>query len=56
MADRLTEEEAEAVRKWGQVKGQVLDVQIVKKVPFAIFLTLGMVAQIVVWGIMNFAN
>lgn len=56
MADRLTEEEAEAVRKWGKVKGQILNVQIVKKVPFAIFLTLGLIAEIIMWGILNFAN
>ena len=55
MADRLTEEEAEAVRKWGLIKGQPIDIQIVKKIPFAIFLTLGMIIQIISWGIYYFA-
>ena len=56
MGDRLTEEEAEAVQKWGKIRGKSIDVQILKKVPFAVFLTLGMIADIVTWGIISFAN
>lgn len=56
MADRLTSSEAEAVRKWGNIKGVPLQVQIVKKVPFALFLTIGMFINVIVWGIAHFAN
>ncbi|PHU34235.1 prepilin peptidase [Pseudobutyrivibrio ruminis] len=55
MADRLTEEQAEAVRKWGFIKGEHINIQIVKKVPFAIFLTLGMIIEIVIWGMKTIA-
>ena len=55
MADRLTEKEAEAVRRWGLIKGKPIEIQILRKVPFAIFLSLGMLVQIIGWGIWNFA-
>ncbi|WP_165444084.1 prepilin peptidase [Lachnoclostridium sp. Marseille-P6806] len=41
LRSRLTEEEAKAVLKWGKSKMGAERVQVVRKVPFAIFITLG---------------
>lgn len=41
MRSRLTEEEAEAVRRWGKSKNGKELVTIVRKIPFAVFIVLG---------------
>lgn len=53
LRSRLTDEEVEAVKRWSQTKQGSVNIQIVKKVPFAIYITLGIIAQFVIWGSME---
>ena len=53
LRDRLTESEAESVRQWGQTPNGIKQISIVKKVPFAVFLTLGFVCYLIIWRIVT---
>ena len=53
MRNRLTEEEAQAVIRWGKSKKGMENVQIVRKTPFAIFICLGLIGYTIFWGIMG---
>lgn len=53
MRSRLTAEEAEAVVHWGKSKNGLKEVQIVRKVPYAIFIFSGLLIYFVIWGINN---
>ncbi|SCY47375.1 preflagellin peptidase FlaK [Lachnospiraceae bacterium XPB1003] len=53
MRSRLTEEEAVAVVKWGNSKGGLKEVQIVRKIPYAIFIFIGLIIYSIIWGIFN---
>ncbi len=43
MRSRLSKDEAEAVVKWGNSKGGLKEVQIVRKIPYAIFIFIGLI-------------
>ena len=53
LKSRLSEDEAAAVRKWGMTKNGVTDVLVVKKIPFAIFISAGtllfLLGRVVIW-------
>ena len=49
MRSRLTEEQAAAVVKWGKGKGGLAEVQIVRKMPYAIFIFIGLLISVVDW-------
>ena len=51
LRSRLTQEEAESVHRWEKSKYGCETVQIVRKVPFAIFISLGAVSFLIVGGI-----
>ena len=53
MRSRLTQQEANAVVKWGDSKGGLKEVQIVRKIPYAIFIFIGLVIYSVVWEMFN---
>ena len=48
MAARLTMKQAEAVRKWGCSSKGSTDIVIVRKIPFAVFISSGMIVWIVI--------
>jgi preflagellin peptidase FlaK len=50
LRSRLTVEEADAVRKWCSKKG-ITKVTILKKIPFAIFISLGFISYYIIWGL-----
>lgn len=51
LRDRLTEEEAESVRRWGKTAKGQKTIVIVKKIPFAIFIALGYLSYFLIWRI-----
>lgn len=53
MRSRLTQEEADAVIKWGTSKGGLKEVQIVRKIPYAIFIFIGLIIYSIIWEIFN---
>lgn len=53
LRSRLTEEEADAVRRWGGSKNGAASVATVRKMPFAVFILLGFVGYAVLWRILG---
>lgn len=54
LRSRLTEEEADSVRRWGNsTKGQT-HVVIVRKIPFAVFVACGFVLYFVIWSVLQY--
>lgn len=53
LRDRLTEPEAESVRRWGRSANGAKEVSIVRKIPFAIFITIGYLCYFVIWRIVK---
>lgn len=53
LKDRLTEDEAESVRRWGKTKNGQETVTILKKIPFALFLVLGFFVYLIIWFIIH---
>lgn len=51
LRNRLTEDEAESVRRWGKSTKGTKEISIVKKIPFAIFLAMGYVCYFIIWRI-----
>ena len=52
LGDRLTEEEAASVRRWATSSTGTDTVVIMKKVPFAVFLALGYLCYLIIWGLL----
>lgn len=52
LADRLTEKQAESVVRWGKTKTGRKKVTVMRKIPFAIFLLLGIVTYFMIWVIL----
>lgn len=52
LKDRLTEEQASSVRRWGETKSGKKEITIVRKIPFAIFLLLGFLTYFILWGVL----
>lgn len=53
MADRITESECESIHRWEKSKYGSKTVKIVRKIPFAVFISLGTVAYIIVGVMLN---
>ena len=53
MRSRLNKEEAEAVVEWGNSKAGLKEIQIVRKIPYAIFIFIGLIIYSVIWEIFN---
>lgn len=49
LRSRLTESEAESVRRWGGSAKGTQEIIIVKKIPFAVFITLGYISYLLIW-------
>ena len=52
LRSRLSDQEAESVRRWGNTANGQDMVQVVRKVPFAVFVSLGFAIYFVMWGVM----
>ena len=52
LKDRLTEEQAASIRRWGETKSGKKEITIVRKIPFAIFLLLGFITYFILWGML----
>ena len=53
LGSRLTESEADSVRRWGKSKNGRLAVSIVRKMPFAVFVLLGYICYFSLWSIVS---
>lgn len=53
LRSRLTEAESESVRRWEKSKYGSQTVQIVRKIPFAIFISIGVFCYFILWGILK---
>lgn len=53
MRSRLSASEAEAVIKWGATKNGMKTVQIVRKMPYAIFIFIGLFVYTIIWWMVN---
>ncbi len=53
LRNRLSDTEAESVRRWGKSTKGLKDITIVKKIPFAIFIAMGYVAYFIIWSIVQ---
>ena len=49
LSNRLSETEAESVRRWGKTGKGSPQIVIVKKIPFAVFITMGFAAYFLIW-------
>ena len=52
LGDRLTEEEAASVRRWATSSKGTETVAVMKKVPFAVFIILGYLCYLIIWGLL----
>jgi preflagellin peptidase FlaK len=52
LRDRLTQEQVESILRWGEGKN-IETVSVVKKIPFAVFLSLGYISYLVLWRILS---
>lgn len=53
LRDRLTMEQAESIKRWGNTRKGLKDLVIVRKIPFAIFITLGFLSYFAVWSVLQ---
>ena len=51
LGSRLSEQEAESVRRWGKSSKGQRTIVVVRKIPFAIFLTMGYISYYVIWRV-----
>ena len=51
LGSRLSEPEAESVRRWGKSSKGQRTIVVVRKIPFAIFLTMGYISYYVIWRV-----
>ena len=53
LRNRLTEDEAESIRRWGKTPKGQKEIAIVKKIPFAVFIAMGYFTYLVVWRVIT---
>lgn len=53
LKSRLTQEEAESVRRWGKSKYGSKRVTVVRKMPFAVFILCGLILYLVIGGVIR---
>ena len=53
MRSRLSVSEAEAVVRWGKTTSGLKEIQIVRKMPYAIFIFLGLLVYSIIWWMVN---
>ncbi len=53
LRDRLTDEQAESIRIWGKEAHGVCEISVVKKIPFAIYITAGFIGYFVLWSVVR---
>ena len=53
MRSRLSEAEANAVVQWGNTKNGLKEIQIVRKMPYAIFIFIGLTIYTIIWWMVN---
>lgn len=53
LRDRITGEQAESIKKWGKTKKGLDKLIIVRKIPFAIFITFGFITYFFIWGVLT---
>lgn len=53
LRDRITQEQAESVKRWGRTEKGADTVVIMRKIPFAVFLTMGFLAYFLIWSAMQ---
>ena len=53
LRSRLTEKEADSVRRWGQSKKGHKEITIVRKIPFAVFILLGFTTYFLIWSVLK---
>ena len=53
LRDRLTEEQANSVRRWGKTAKGSSTVTILAKIPFAIFIVSGFAIYFLIWGVLK---
>lgn len=53
ISDRISESECESIHRWEKSKYGSKTVKIVRKIPFAIFISLGIVTYIIVGVMLN---
>lgn len=53
LKSRLTEEEADSIRRWGKTKQGPEQIVIVRKIPFAIFIFTGFISYVIVGGLFS---
>lgn len=52
LSSRLTDAEVESIKRWGE-GNKITNILVVKKIPFAIFLTLGFISYFIIWGVLS---
>jgi preflagellin peptidase FlaK len=52
LRDRLTQEQVESILRWGEGRN-IETVSVVRKIPFAVFLSLGYISYLILWGILS---
>jgi preflagellin peptidase FlaK len=52
LRDRLTQEQVESILRWGEGRN-VETVSVVKKIPFAIFLSMGYISYLILWSVLS---
>ena len=53
LRDRLTEEQANSVRRWGKTEKGNEMVTIMRRVPFALFLAIGYIVYFLMWSVLK---
>ena len=48
---RLTEEEADSIKRWGKTDRGLKEISVVKKIPFAVFIALGYASYFIIWRV-----
>lgn len=51
LSSRLTEEEAESIKRWRKSAKGLKEISIVKKIPFAVFIAMGFLAYFLIWSV-----
>lgn len=52
LRDRLTQEQVESILRWGEGRN-IETVSVVKKIPFAVFLSLGYISYLILWSVLS---
>ena len=51
LKSRLTEDEAESIKRWGKTEKGLSEIAVVRRIPFAVFIFLGYITYFVIWRI-----